>query len=69
MKRANPSISQNEKIAALDESDTLNLRSAGHRIAFNAENFDFELLNEERYIRYMVLVIGLREGEYFEQPV
>ena len=40
MSKSNPNISTSEELNALDASDKLNLKDAGMRLAFAAENFD-----------------------------
>ena len=69
MSKKNPSIATTEELSALDESDRLNLRDQGLRLAFSAETFQRETLNDARYIKYLVMLFGYRDSEIYEQAI
>ena len=69
IQRNNPNISKTEEIAALDESDVLNLGEAGLKFAFTAENFDFESMTDPRFVKFVVLLSTSSNGDYKDTPV
>lgn len=72
LKRKNPTVSFSEKVAALDESTVLDLKSAGLRFAFTAEKeigATSELVNDPRYVKFMATVSGYTEGDWGHKPI
>ena len=69
LQRQNPSISTTDELSALDEKAVLNLAEANLKLAFHAENFDSELLNDPRYVRFIVSNVGEDDGEWVEKPI
>ena len=66
MSRNNPNIATTEEMSALDDFDRLNLQDEGLRLAFSADNFERVSLNDARYIRFLVMLFGYRDGEIYE---
>lgn len=69
LQRQNPSISTTDELSALDETAVLNLAEANLKLAFHAENFDSELLDDPRYVRFIVSNVGEKDGEWVEKPI
>ena len=67
--RSNPNISKTEELAAIGESDILNLEQAGLKFAFTAYNFDKVPMNDPRFVRFIVMSTGSVGGEFRERPV
>ena len=67
--RRNPSITSNDEPNALQDSDRLNLKSAGLYVAFNAEDFGRKALHDPRYTKWVVNLYGYSGGEVYERAL
>lgn len=63
MERHNPNISTTEEFSALKDSDKINLDSSGLRIAWHAENFDRKVLHDPRYVKFVIMLYGIKNGK------
>ena len=69
MNRSNPNVSTTEEKSALDEFDVLNLKDAGLKFAFQAEDFDNLPKVDSRYVRFLVFISGYANDDYFDIPI
>ena len=67
--RHNPNISTTEEFSALKDTEKVNLSSEGLKIAWHAENFDREVLHDPRFVKFVIMLYGLKDGEEYGVPV
>ena len=65
--RHNPTLSQYTEFNRFDLNDRLSLNEINFRFAFSVEGYHSkEMKNDPRYVKYLVRVFGIKEGQEYE---
>ena len=64
--KQNPFISETNEPNFYDYKTHINLNDIGFKLAFSVESyFDAEMKADPRYVKYIVRIFGIKEGEPF----